>query len=108
MSTPWQRAADLLESGELGEPDPWWADMRRLAQKLDWPDCGARLTAARLEARPHVAEGTAASDVAAILPTPRPQGLDSAPNGEELAAAVLRAYRASPWRPDPMIRTRIG
>ncbi len=97
-------AARLLESGELGEPDPLWAAIRRAAQKLDWPDCGARLVAFRLEVRPHAGERTAAHAVAAILPTLRPKGWDSAPRGTELAEAVLEAYRSGPWHPDPISR----
>jgi hypothetical protein len=103
-TSPLSWAATLLESGELGEPDPWWSDVRRLAQRLDWKDCGTRLVAARLEWRPHVTEQAAARSVAAILPSLQPRDWDSAPEGEELTAAVLEAYRASRTRPDPIGR----
>jgi hypothetical protein len=101
VSTPWQRAADLLEQ----EPDGPDADLNReiveAAGRLDWQDAAARLVGCLLEQRPYPGEVEAAAQVAAWLPSLRPQGWEQAPRGAELVEAVLAAYGASPWHPDP-------
>lgn len=41
-----------------------------------------------------------------LIPFLRPQGWEAAPTGTELERAILDAYRASPWHPDPMQAAR--
>lgn len=100
MTTAWSRAAVLLEQ----EPpeDDLDRQIREAAGRLHWQDAATRLVSCVRELRPCPGEVEAARRVAAWLPRLQPRDWDSAPPGEALVEAVLAAYRASPWHPDPM------
>lgn len=81
MSTPWSLAADLLESGELGEPNRWWRRMGEAAERLRCEDCAARMMSYRTEAFPYPAPDVATRQVVALLPGLQPQWWAAAPRG---------------------------
>ena len=81
------QAAALLDRTEQ--------QVRKLIRERPWPEVGAMLADTYLTlSHDRSTEAEAATWAADLIPVLRPLGWAEAPRGEELAQAVLEAYRA--------------
>jgi len=90
----WQRAAELLESGQTYPSDDLDAEVRRLIRAKPWLEVGAILASTHRElSHGRSTEAEAVTWAAGLVPVLRPMGWEQAPTGEALEQAILEAWR---------------
>jgi len=86
----WERTAELLESDAPPDLD---RQIARLVRERPWLEVGAILADTYRELRKGSTEPEAVAWAAGLVHVLRPQGWEQAPEGPELEAAILGAWR---------------